>query len=451
MAAQPQFQQMTFDHNRPAFAAPEEYHQFQEGGQGPGFQPQGHPQEVLYARFPDNMMQSPPATSHPGAKRMAVKSEGADQGLRDQWGGANGIDYNMAVTPLQQAPQQRGGGRGNQRGSAARRLSTGPVTPAEQMSFGSPPSASQQTPGSSCSRYDQSLGLLTKRFIDLIKQAVDGVVDLNKAAETLQVQKRRIYDITNVLEGIGLIEKKSKNNILWKGAAGTTTVESLDETAQLQAELDHLQQQEMALDEQIQMMRERVAAFQEDEHSKQWLYVTEQDIKSLPGFERETLIAIKAPPGTEVEAPNVEDTGNYQIILRSTAGPIDVYLVSRHEPDLEEMQTDDAHGAVAEPAQPRPVRPEEGAILREGALLRDEAGMAEAAQMPTSPSRIRSLTAAEGEDDYWLGSLDDGGVGPGIDELFEEEPLDQSWGDLLVRPGSAMDIGTTLDQHPDVG
>jgi len=29
------------------------------------------------------------------------------------------------------------------------------------------------------------------------------------------VQKRRIYDITNVLEGIELIEKKSKNHIAW--------------------------------------------------------------------------------------------------------------------------------------------------------------------------------------------------------------------------------------------
>ena len=38
-----------------------------------------------------------------------------------------------------------------------------------------------------------------------------------KAADTLAVrQKRRIYDITNVLEGIGLIEKKSKNSIQWK-------------------------------------------------------------------------------------------------------------------------------------------------------------------------------------------------------------------------------------------
>ena len=42
------------------------------------------------------------------------------------------------------------------------------------------------------------------------------VLDLNKASEYLDVQKRRIYDITNVLEGINLIAKKSKNNIQWK-------------------------------------------------------------------------------------------------------------------------------------------------------------------------------------------------------------------------------------------
>ena len=41
-----------------------------------------------------------------------------------------------------------------------------------------------------------------------------------KAADQLAVrQKRRIYDITNVLEGIGLIEKKSKNSIQWKYVA----------------------------------------------------------------------------------------------------------------------------------------------------------------------------------------------------------------------------------------
>jgi len=65
-------------------------------------------------------------------------------------------------------------------------------------------------------RYDTSLGLLTKRFVGLLQSSPDGVVDLNVASECLDVQKRRIYDITNVLEGIGILEKKSKNNIQWR-------------------------------------------------------------------------------------------------------------------------------------------------------------------------------------------------------------------------------------------
>jgi len=36
-------------------------------------------------------------------------------------------------------------------------------------------------------------------------------------AAALKVSKRRIYDITNVLEGIGLLEKRQKNIVIWKG------------------------------------------------------------------------------------------------------------------------------------------------------------------------------------------------------------------------------------------
>ena len=83
------------------------------------------------------------------------------------------------------------------------------------------------------SRFEKSLGLLTTRFVTLLQEAEDGVLDLKvvrrlpspnkteilsaQAADTLNVrQKRRIYDITNVLEGIGLIEKRNKNCIKWK-------------------------------------------------------------------------------------------------------------------------------------------------------------------------------------------------------------------------------------------
>ena len=42
-------------------------------------------------------------------------------------------------------------------------------------------------PTTSC-RYDSSLGLLTKKFIELVETAQDGVLDLNKAAESLSVR-----------------------------------------------------------------------------------------------------------------------------------------------------------------------------------------------------------------------------------------------------------------------
>ena len=65
-----------------------------------------------------------------------------------------------------------------------------------------PPSASR-TPSSKSknSRAETSLIHLTKRFLDVLAAAKDGTVDLNAAAITLEVQKRRIYDITNVMEG----------------------------------------------------------------------------------------------------------------------------------------------------------------------------------------------------------------------------------------------------------
>ena len=82
------------------------------------------------------------------------------------------------------------------------------------MGWGDPPLAAPRSPGEK-TRYDTSLGLLTKKFTLLLSESPDGVLDLNRAAELLEVQKRRIYDITNVLEGIQLIRKKSKNHIQW--------------------------------------------------------------------------------------------------------------------------------------------------------------------------------------------------------------------------------------------
>lgn len=78
---------------------------------------------------------------------------------------------------------------------------------------------------------------------------------LFQAADQLAVrQKRRIYDITNVLEGIGLIEKKSKNSIVWKGGGpGSNTQEFTDRATMLKGEISELDQHEKMLDQHRQV------------------------------------------------------------------------------------------------------------------------------------------------------------------------------------------------------
>ena len=150
-------------------------------------------------------------------------------------------------------------------------------------------------------RYDSSLGLLTKKFVALIQGAPDGILDLNQAATALGVQKRRIYDITNVLEGIGLIEKRSKNNIQWKGMGAGSS-------ADIQAELDRLKDQvrsssehERWLDTAIGQMQTSLRELADDQSNAEYAYVTHEDVRSIPSFAPDTVIAIKAPSGTTLE------------------------------------------------------------------------------------------------------------------------------------------------------
>ena len=47
-----------------------------------------------------------------------------------------------------------------------------------------------------------SLGATAKRFVALMTGAIDQTIELNEAAKKLNAPKRRIYDVTNVLEGL---------------------------------------------------------------------------------------------------------------------------------------------------------------------------------------------------------------------------------------------------------
>jgi len=65
-------------------------------------------------------------------------------------------------------------------------------------------------------RQINSLDELTKKFAKCVYSSESDKINLNNVMKRIKAKKRRIYDITNVLEGIGLIEKDSKNQIRLK-------------------------------------------------------------------------------------------------------------------------------------------------------------------------------------------------------------------------------------------
>ncbi|XP_059834770.1 transcription factor E2F1 [Hypanus sabinus] len=173
-------------------------------------------------------------------------------------------------------------------------------------------------------RYDTSLSLITKRFIQLLGQSPDGVLDLNWAAQVLEVQKRRIYDITNVLEGIKLITKKSKNHIQWLG--GSQFLDG-DMSARYQAlvkELAELDDSDRKLEELIQSCTLQLKLLTEDTESQRFAYVTCQDLRSIEDLSEEMVMVIKAPADTKLQVTDPSEA--LQISLQSSKGPVDVFL-----------------------------------------------------------------------------------------------------------------------------
>ncbi|XP_026537475.1 transcription factor E2F1 [Notechis scutatus] len=172
------------------------------------------------------------------------------------------------------------------------------------------------------SRYETSLNLTTKRFLELLSQSPDGVVDLNWAAEVLKVQKRRIYDITNVLEGIQLITKKSKNHIQWLG--NRTSVAGTNKSQVLMKELQDLQAAEQHLDNLIQMCTTQFKILTEEPENKHSAYVTCQDLRNIADPSEQLVMVIKAPPETQMQVSDPAEA--FQIAVKSTQGPVDVFL-----------------------------------------------------------------------------------------------------------------------------
>ncbi|XP_049867001.1 transcription factor E2F5-like [Pectinophora gossypiella] len=192
-------------------------------------------------------------------------------------------------------------------------------------------------------RYEKSLGLLTTKFVSLLQKAKDGVLDLKIATNLLAVrQKRRIYDITNVLEGIGLIEKRSKNSIQWKGAGPDGNASSIGErVTSLRRQIGRLEEYERQLDKQMHWIQQSIKNVLDDADNEALIYVTEQDIKDC--FEENQVLVCETPLGATLGVGKKTKCKDDFFLHLKSSDPIGVILLCDKEKDrqLDEENMDE--------------------------------------------------------------------------------------------------------------
>ncbi|VDN20856.1 unnamed protein product [Gongylonema pulchrum] len=275
--------------------------------------------------------------------------------------------------------------------------------------------AEAQLPTQSC-RVDNSLLVLTKKFMQLQPQGnQSGLLNLNEAAERLGVQKRRLYDITNVLEGIDMIEKMGKNSIRWKSRdeLGSCGIEA----QRLKEENKDLEQQEQFLDSLISNVSSALKLAKEDPTDQAYGYVKYFELCSLPGMSEQTLIAVKAPADSysSIDVTDPVESGKFEMMIRNTMGqPLEAYLcpdilpeatpeqnesnvyptstVKQELPEQQDWsQQSDASGPVISGGMPPPPQ----AVLPQCASSNAEAA--------TNPYSLLSLDPVSDDEPYMFG------------------------------------------------
>lgn len=183
-------------------------------------------------------------------------------------------------------------------------------------------------------RQEKSLGNLATKFANLLRNSPDGVMHLNKATAMLAVkQKRRIYDITNVLEGIGLIEKKTKNQVRWRGIETSEDDKTFEMRVKLQEEIQTLKWQEDILDKQLEILSRDFKVLKEEKSFARYMYLLSSEISDKQEKRSVfTVQPVEALRGASISIPQTKFNRNYSIKPCDNSMPFRIHFNSKTVP-----------------------------------------------------------------------------------------------------------------------
>lgn len=165
-------------------------------------------------------------------------------------------------------------------------------------------------------KQENSLGQLTKNFLQYIKKRGRVNININDLVKDLKVKKRRIYDITNVLQGIGYIEKNGKNEIIWKKNITNQKIDNENDSPEdyksnyddLKNELKKLKTEDAEIEVILNKFKDEFNILSRKQDFAKYGYITFNDISNLSKNEDLDFIIIKATKGTVINVIDDEES-----------------------------------------------------------------------------------------------------------------------------------------------
>lgn len=190
---------------------------------------------------------------------------------------------------------------------------------------------------------ENSLGQLTKNFIKYIRENGKKSVNINDLVNELSIKKRRIYDITNVLQGIGYIQKNCKNEISWvktnvhqkKKTKKNNAEKKIEQISKQKSNIEFLIKQNSQLKKKLDAFFDEFTSISQRVDFLQYAYITMDDIESLAKNLNKDFVLIKANNGNEVK---ILEDGEAKKVYENERNKMEKGLIPKDELLLQILQ-----------------------------------------------------------------------------------------------------------------
>jgi transcription factor E2F3 len=165
----------------------------------------------------------------------------------------------------------------------------------------------------------QSLASLTSAFIKILTDANGADVELSAAEQLLKTTTRRLYDVVNVLAGVGLLTRTAKSRVRW--------VSTGDESQQSAA--SSLLERERNLDGLLAKVESDLLEVSNSELFQRFGWIDVNDAMMCSPGDEVTLYWLKGPPtmSITIDPDGTDSEGGHTIVCvveDPSDGPIEL-------------------------------------------------------------------------------------------------------------------------------